>query len=617
MSYELPPTQWPVEAGNRSAQAHLDRLKELVSAMNLGWWFINRVWDENSTGAISYPPLNDDSLKVVATGSPSMKVTVKAGAGFLAGVPFRKLSDTTLADDLVPPAVHPRIDTIGVNPSTGALTVYAGTEASSPTAPAVPSGIFKAGEVYLRVGSTAIYNSELSTGGYIQNLRSLFALPGDEPHTSGLTVSGGAFIHDGSSGDITLPANGLSIEFDYAGEANIDATDAAGHLVFRTGGSTDRLTLGTPAQDIILHGSVHDIHLSADGETLKSSGPNAWILEQFGGTGFQLKTDETLRYVLDEDGKHTWKGSLADIIFLASGVRMESNYAGRFDFRASDAAGYFGFLVAGDATVPAMIIAETGIQFVGDNNSTIFYSTSALIRNEGDEQLVINQSGATDGIMIQTAGEDRYQIDASGRHDIWGDAYFHDNVYVLGILYVDGIPITGDDLGGSSGYATITLPGTVFEPASVDGSDGPDSAEFGSNVLLFQVFGASADGYCMAPNVLAPLNFNDSQPVHVRIRWSSNSTSSNQVRFQVYTAPQGDGAAANEALNAVTTILDSNEGVANEMHVTGWVAMDMTDIAAGDAFALRLDRTPEHADDTLAEALRVHSVDIRYTRGAT
>jgi len=617
MSYELPESTWPIDGGDRSAQSHLDHLKSVVSAINTGWWFQNRVWSEDATGALSYPPVNDDSLLVEATASPSMQVKVLLGAGFLEGVPFRKTADTTIAA-LVAPTVNPRIDTIGINPETGAVVIYTGAEHASPTAPSVAAGIFKAGEVYLRVGATEIYDTEQSTGGYIQNLRALFSLPGEEPHTSGLTVSGGAFIHDGSSGDITLPADGLSIEFDFAGEVNIDATDAAGHLIFRTGGNTDRLTLGVPAEPIILHGSAGDLYLTPDGETLYCEGPNVFTIEQRSGDGLALETGLTRRYLLDDDGKHDFIGSSGTLTVSATGRSMVTDGNGGFNFDCSNANGYWSFRpgggtdsmlqVAGDGVIIFWEVGTNAFYFQGDGDTLV---------NDGANQFVINQTGATDGLMLQTASENRYQINEAGRHDIWGDAYFANDVYIAGTLYIGGVAFTGDGGGDSTGYATITLPGTVFEPASSGGSGGPGVEEFGSNVLLFQSFPDADDGYCMAPNVLMPLNFNASQTVYVRVRWSANTTSANQVRFLAYTAPQGEGDAANQALNTAATILDANGTTANQMRVSEWTALPVAGIAAGDAFALRLDRTPTHGDDTLSVDVRVHSVDIRYTRGST
>lgn len=615
--YENPGNVLPIDSGDRSAQSHLDYLKKMANAIDMGWWFQNRVWNEATSGALSYAPQNDDSLKLVETTVPSMKVKVLLGAGFLLGVPFRKSSDTTIDEDIVAPTTLPRIDTIGVDPLDGSVIVYEGTEHASPTAPFVGTGIFKVGEVYLRPGCEEIYSTEQSTGGYIQNRRTLFYLPGDEPHTSGLTISGGATIHDGTSGDVILPADGLSIEFDYAGEVNIDATNAAGHLIFRTGGSTDRLSLGIPAEPIILHGSSHDLILSANGRNLKSSGPSMFSIEQDGGDGISLVTDETTRYLLDTDGDHHFIGSLGNVTVLAAGNRIDFTRDGANEIRATESAATLGFYAMGGST-PHLLLAAN-INLLGTNLLYEFYRASATLDVSGANasNFTINRAGGSYGIMLQTDGEDRYQVDADGRHDFWGDVYFNNDVYILGTLYIDGVAFTGDGGGDNTGYATITLPGTVFEPASSGGSGGADYAEFGSNVLMFQTFGNSADGYCMAPNILMPLNFNDSQAVHVRIRWSANDTSTNQVRFQLQTAPQGDGAAANETLNAATTILDLNESVANEMHVTPWTAINVTNIEAGDAMALRLDRTPTHADDTLAATVRVHSVDIRYSRGST
>lgn len=620
MTYYFPSALWPIEGNDRSANSHLNALKERDDAINFGWWMINRIWGEDQTAALAYAPQASDSLKIVATTVPSMQVKVLLGAGFLAGIPFRKSYDSTTAA-ITAPSSDPRIDTIGIDPTDGSVVIYTGTEASSPVAPSVASGIFKAGEIYLRVGSTAIYDAEQSTGGYIQNLRTVLSLPGSEPHTSGLTVSGGAFVHDGSSGDITMPADGLSIESNYAGEFNIDATNAAGFLVFRTGGSTDKLTLGTPANPIILHGSSHDVSLSADGETLQSDGPNRFILEQVNGTGIGLKTDSTLRATLDENGELVFIGSAANIALDAAGNVVECDYDGGVGIKATHANGSFNFYVGGEAQpIMRLVPGVSGyVDFMVSQgaNNTVIPGSGDILRNSGDDQWKINQVGAEDGIVIQTNTVDRYQVNEVGRHDFWGDVYFNDDVYILGTLYIDGVPITGDDLPGGSAYGTITLPGTVFEPASSGGSGGADSEEISGNVLLFQSYPDAADGYACAPNVLMPLNYNDAVAVHVRVRWSANTSNSNNARFTLQTGPQGEGDAAGITLNTAAAIVDANAGTANQMRVSEWTALDVTGIAAGDAFLLRLDRTPTHSLDTLGADVRVHSVDIRYSRGAT
>lgn len=418
MAYEFPSATYPIEAGYRDAESHLNALKEVTSAIIFGWWMHNRVWDENSTGAISYAPQNDDSLKTIETGTPSMQVTVQLGAGFLAGVPFRKTGDTTIAA-LTAPTTDPRIDTLGIDPTDGSVIVYPGTEAASPSAPSVATGIFKACEVYLRVGSTAIYDTAQSTGGYIQNLCSVFSLPADGVLDSGATVSGGAFVFDGTSGDITLPADGLSMEFDYAGENDIDATDAAGYLVLRTGGSTDRLTLGIPGDPITLHGSSHDNDFSGDGKTLTNTGAAQFTIKQTSGTGIALQTGATKRYDVNSSGLHTFYGSSGNISIFQAGNKLDFSYGGTNFIRATDASGIFEFHVNGESG-PRLSLAAIGMVHTGDANTTTFEQSGAYILNSGATKLRINQSGATDGLVLQTGGTNRYGVNAAGLNTFYG-----------------------------------------------------------------------------------------------------------------------------------------------------------------------------------------------------
>ncbi|MDQ0248349.1 hypothetical protein J2W22_000396 [Sphingomonas kyeonggiensis] len=124
-------------------------------------------FNQPNTGS-PFPTLNGD-LSVLArlaaafapheTAPPSMAVTLDAGALFVAGAPVEVKAQTSAT--IAPPTANPRIDRVTISPSTGLLTVTAGTEAANPVPPAVPAGQLPVAQLRLDVGMTAITNARI------------------------------------------------------------------------------------------------------------------------------------------------------------------------------------------------------------------------------------------------------------------------------------------------------------------------------------------------------------------------------------------------------------------------------------------------------------------------
>ena len=108
--------------------------------------------------------LNDQGLKVVAQSTPGMTLAVKAGVAIVDGTIVKYAGGNT--PTITAPAANSRIDLITIN-SSGTIGVTAGSEAASPSAPAYPSDKTVLAEVYLRVGTTAIHNTDQGSHGYI------------------------------------------------------------------------------------------------------------------------------------------------------------------------------------------------------------------------------------------------------------------------------------------------------------------------------------------------------------------------------------------------------------------------------------------------------------------
>ncbi len=108
-------------------------------------------------------------LKVVAQGTPDMTVSVSVGDALVTGILCGLLTAHTTAA-IVAPSADPRKDIVQIS-AAGVVTVKAGTENASPTAPTVDSGNLKLAELYLRVGATSIKNTDDSSNGYITDSR--------------------------------------------------------------------------------------------------------------------------------------------------------------------------------------------------------------------------------------------------------------------------------------------------------------------------------------------------------------------------------------------------------------------------------------------------------------
>ena len=108
-------------------------------------------------------------LGVVAQGSPDMTVVFKAGAGVVSGE-IGWLSVDTTSSVMVAPTVDPRIDIVQIDQD-GVVSVKAGSEAGSPSAPSVDTDQLKLAEVYHRVGTVHVDDVDDASNSYITDSR--------------------------------------------------------------------------------------------------------------------------------------------------------------------------------------------------------------------------------------------------------------------------------------------------------------------------------------------------------------------------------------------------------------------------------------------------------------
>lgn len=94
-----------------------------------------------------------------AAATPNMTVKVDAGSLLVAGALVTQAQQTT--GTITAPVTNPRIDLVQVDQVTGAVGVTAGSEAPSPSVPAIPSGKLPVAAVHLTVGMTVIADDDI------------------------------------------------------------------------------------------------------------------------------------------------------------------------------------------------------------------------------------------------------------------------------------------------------------------------------------------------------------------------------------------------------------------------------------------------------------------------
>lgn len=157
--------------------------------------------------------------------TPNMTVVVDAGS-LLTGTTLTEKSQQTTAT-ITAPVSNPRIDRVVIDSTTGVVSVIAGAEAASPSAPAITAGKLPVAQVLLQTGSTTITNSMITDertaifGGYAalngsstqdfsaQNLSAFDAIFSGGISVQGITIGlgGGSSIYNTANGFQALYSN--------------------------------------------------------------------------------------------------------------------------------------------------------------------------------------------------------------------------------------------------------------------------------------------------------------------------------------------------------------------------------------------------------------------------
>lgn len=162
-----PKTSWAFEERPVSS-AKLNQWDDRIeAALEIAFFLLNQAWGGGS-GVLR--GIAAGELAVAATSPVGLRVAVAPGYAFIAGYPFR-LSAATETAEIVPPATNGRIDLVQANLATWSVSVKAGVEAASPSAPPPDSGAIPLAELVLRPGMASIEDADDAVNGYIVDAR--------------------------------------------------------------------------------------------------------------------------------------------------------------------------------------------------------------------------------------------------------------------------------------------------------------------------------------------------------------------------------------------------------------------------------------------------------------
>ncbi len=248
-----------------------------------------------------------------AQATANMTVAVDAGAVFGGGALTPVAAQST--GTFTAPVSNPRIDRIVINPASGAILTVTGTEAASPSPPAIPAGYYPLAQVLLQTSSTAITNTMITDERITGNL-----LPNSGNATKVLaqsavplsfvavasTFTGATYANNGGNvqlsstgvhGLTATPAVGASVYVAWAGGTgvsgfykvlSVDSTTAFTiQLAYATGLGTPTVTsinayatfasISIPAGTISANGSL-ECHTFFDGTSSSNSKLTKWAI---------------------------------------------------------------------------------------------------------------------------------------------------------------------------------------------------------------------------------------------------------------------------------------------------------------------------------------------------
>ncbi len=139
----------------------------IEAALEVAFFLLNQAWGGGS-GVLRGIGLGE--LGVAATAPESLAVSVAPGYAFIDEFPFRLTAAMNTAA-LVPPLSQGRIDLVQADLATWSVSIKAGVEGATPSAPAVDSGAIALAELVLRPGMTLIKDADDGVNGYVVDVR--------------------------------------------------------------------------------------------------------------------------------------------------------------------------------------------------------------------------------------------------------------------------------------------------------------------------------------------------------------------------------------------------------------------------------------------------------------
>jgi hypothetical protein len=176
--------------------------------------------------------------------TPNMTVRLDAGAVF-DGTTLTEVAAQNSAT-LVAPVTNPRIDRVVVDRATGVVSIVTGTEAASPTPPAIPTGKVPVAQVSLTTSTSTITNTDIA------DERALSALGlGD---LASLDIGEG--LEDDGAGNLRVKLDGVTL-----------ARSATGIKVAPDGITANEIAAGAVGSSEIATGAVGNAELATDAVT--------------------------------------------------------------------------------------------------------------------------------------------------------------------------------------------------------------------------------------------------------------------------------------------------------------------------------------------------------------
>lgn len=275
-----------------------------------------------------------------AQATPAMTVKIRRGLGYVGATLVEKTSETT-SSALTAPTTNPRIDLLTMD-SAGTLAWTAGTEAASPSPPTHPTDKLPICEVYLRVGSTGIYNTDPGTNAYIRRdvrpLLNLGASGNDDTITTADHKIGASTNIDLVSWltakDLTLEINGTAVRVNASSSApqRCPIINSKGRIVADATTATTTLSGGAGARYIFSDSSATATTFTLANSTSSTPGTDQVLVGVAYWDGAAITHVWTsgkmsADYVLalssrDTATKDTWVDTGDSLTFAADGVAL-------------------------------------------------------------------------------------------------------------------------------------------------------------------------------------------------------------------------------------------------------------------------------------------------------